>query len=113
MMLYRSVALVVVACSLACERNLIEQVQYSSAVQLIHREFAACVSCTFAQEFDVHIGADVVNRYQEVTHLSKHIMLAGVEYTVIIEVQKDFTISMRTPWHLDDGVLCSTCGIRL
>jgi hypothetical protein len=103
MMLYRSVALVVVACSLACERNLIEQVQYSSAVQLIHREVAACVSCTFAQEFDAHIGADVVNRYQEFTHLSKHIMLAGVEYTVIVEVQKDFTISMRTPWHLDDG----------
>jgi hypothetical protein len=91
---------------------LVEQVQYSSAAELIHRDLAASVSCTFAQEFDVHIGADVLNRYQEFTHLSSHIMLSGVEYTVIVEVQKDFTISMRTPWCGRHGssVVCTNAG---
>jgi hypothetical protein len=111
-MLYRSVALVVVACSLACERNLVEQVQYSSAADLIHRDLAAFASSTFAQEFDVHIGVDVFNRNQESTHLFSHIMLSSVEYTVIVEVQKDFTISMRASWcgRHDSSMVCTNAG---
>ena len=90
-MLYRSVALVVVACTHTCKRNLIEKVQYSSIAQLIHDRVVASVASTFAQEVHAHISADEINLYQELTHLSKHILDSSVEYTVIVEIQNDLT----------------------